>query len=783
MQDIDLVSNVELSTLLKSNMASVYKKEGDFKTALDWYFQVYKQADKVHDKAEALKNIAGLQYKLGEPKKALESVNSAIKLFGDFSSMPYTKSIKDKIIIAKGTILLDNKDFKSLDQYFKEYSSFFKDQKTFQTIYFHELKAKAELAQNKLSNAEQSIAIASKIVDYNNEKESGPKVLKLGQVLLTKFEIQQALGKQEEASETLNGLLNLLNFNFETLEINVDSKQNLEVVTKALLEWIEILKLEKSKNNEKIFKLYLEIFRIQKRSYSIAVNESYEQFWAQSNMEIISGAIKYFMENENFAYVFQLMEMNKSNLLIESISDSEAKGKARVPKQYLNEELEYLANINFYESKVKKLEKDSSYSSEILKMQEAISINQLKLENLKDSLEVLFPDYYSIKYKNDHLTVKDIQSKLVGNEAFIEYFVGDDLAIAATISQNEFEIIEFDFDEELLNSLSEFAAQLREPKKEFESFSKESNVIYSKLLGPILKTLPEKTNSLIIVQDGMLSNLPFSVLENEKGDYVMSHYNTSYQYSARLWNLLLNKENENYSYDWTGFAYDVESENVTSERDCANLSNASLLCSKREITEIGNLFQDQVGTSQKLDLENFLDKAEHSKIIHLATHSCLDHEDYGQSRIYFNDSYMTYNDIQLNTFDVELAVVSSCESGYGKVIEGEGAMSIAKAFFQAGAKSTLVSLWPVDDCSTADIMSYFYQNLKEDDNKSEALSKAKLKYLETAHPSRTHPYYWAGFVLIGNDQSVLAQAPALTKFYYLGFSVLLVGVFLFLRRK
>jgi len=117
-----------------------------------------------------------------------------------------------------------------------------------------------------------------------------------------------------------------------------------------------------------------------------------------------------------------------------------------------------------------------------------------------------------------------------------------------------------------------------------------------------------------------------------------------------------------------------------------------------------------------------------------------------------------------------LVVLSACNTGFGKVVPGEGLLGLQRSFLKAGASSVMVSLWSIYDRSTAVFMSNFYENLnsfeKEEfgwwektlqfvglyntplfDYKAKAIRDAKLKMLE--HPYYNHPVYWAPFILIG----------------------------------
>ncbi|MBY0228951.1 MAG: CHAT domain-containing protein, partial [Gemmataceae bacterium] len=121
---------------------------------------------------------------------------------------------------------------------------------------------------------------------------------------------------------------------------------------------------------------------------------------------------------------------------------------------------------------------------------------------------------------------------------------------------------------------------------------------------------------------------------------------------------------------------------------------------------------------------------------------------------------------------LELAVLSACETGLGKVAGGEGVLGMQRAFQAAGARSVVASLWQVDDEATRRLMTDFYSQLwsrKDPVAKAEALRRAQLamlfgktlegkprgagvkpEKLPKGEGARTPPYYWAAFVLSGD---------------------------------
>ncbi len=157
--------------------------------------------------------------------------------------------------------------------------------------------------------------------------------------------------------------------------------------------------------------------------------------------------------------------------------------------------------------------------------------------------------------------------------------------------------------------------------------------------------------------------------------------------------------------------------------------------------------------------------------------------------IFTQDKRDSINDGFIHTYELfgmnipnEMAVLSACNTGYGKIIDGEGIISLARGFFYAGSKSVIMSLWSANDKSTTDIMNSFYKYLAEGKQKDEALRFAKLDYLETAGEIKSHPYFWATFIANGNMRPLQIYTTNWLYWIACSFFVILFIVYLYRRR-
>src|SRR5206468_1388593 len=140
-----------------------------------------------------------------------------------------------------------------------------------------------------------------------------------------------------------------------------------------------------------------------------------------------------------------------------------------------------------------------------------------------------------------------------------------------------------------------------------------------------------------------------------------------------------------------------------------------------------------------------------SSIIHIATH--------GDSRLDEpNFSYVRLADGQFNAIDAfslklhecELVTLSGCETGLALSGGGDEQLGLGRAFLAAGASSLVMSLWPVEDSATSELMQAFYERLLAGDSKVQALREAQCRLLHESSPAHTHPYFWAAFHLVGD---------------------------------
>ncbi len=276
----------------------------------------------------------------------------------------------------------------------------------------------------------------------------------------------------------------------------------------------------------------------------------------------------------------------------------------------------------------------------------------------------------------------------------------------------------------------------------------ESQQIYDWLVKPLAADLENQIKTLVFVLEGSLRNLPMAALYDGK-NYLIEKYAVAVTPGLQLLEpQSLPPEQLNVLLAGATDAPSFEAEGLGS------IDNVEV-----ELAEVAQ----QIHNNHKLAEQNFLQQnlqnlidSEPFNVVHIATHGTfssnpeqtylLDWQE--RIRVKDLDNLLRVREEQVAT-PIELLVLSACETAIG---DKRAALGLAGIAIRAGTRSTLATLWQVNDASTAEFMIQFYQQLKNPQiTKAEALRQAQLAFIN--HYSDTdynRPYHWAAFSLVGN---------------------------------
>lgn len=430
---------------------------------------------------------------------------------------------------------------------------------------------------------------------------------------------------------------------------------------------------------------------------------------------------------------FELSETNRNTTLLKGLQGIKYRAYGEIPQSKLAEEqstikaLERVKMDIFFEKSANKPDKE--YYKSLL--DERIELSN-RLDSIYQEFNKAYPKFKNFNSENVVIDIKEVQKKLDEQTQVITYFLGEKSLFTFTITKDTISLLRAD----IAKNLTEITNDFKNHLSKRDDIDELSHDLFMYLLG---QQMHRDKSNIIVVADNVLNYIPFEVLKGPDGAYLVENYNISYTGSVRL---LLELSNEFFSYevenDWLGFAptYSADDE---------------LVSAKNEIDEIASMTKGLKLVGKEAKKENFFLNNKDFSVLHFAMHAKIDHQNPHYNRMVFADGELTASEIYTSNSKANMAVLSACNTGFGKIEKGEGVMSMARAFHFSGIPAILMSLWKVPDQETKTIMVEFYQNLKKGKSKSEALRLSKIAYLKNnPHSELNHPYYWSGFVMYGN---------------------------------
>lgn len=471
--------------------------------------------------------------------------------------------------------------------------------------------------------------------------------------------------------------------------------------------------------------------------------------------------------------LWEIMELNKAVKLRNQLN-AENSLKYAIPEQFLKLEKSLKDSINTLMNS----RQHPGFDSALFRLNR-------RYDEFLVTMERDFPRYYSLKNKLEITSLQEIRRKLNKNTMLLNFLEGRENIYMMKLS-----------------SLGISTQKL--PKAKVQNWIEAHNdAVFNKSEADVRKasedlrkglTLDPKDldsiRHLKIIPDGMVWNLNFasvSISDKPNSGFMGDQYTFSYQYFA-------NKEPEkrsNQSQNVLAFSFSELSDNKSNRHNPRSVNqHAPIPGTSSEIRSISKLWEGHYYFAQNANETTFKQEGGKYSILHLAVHGFMDEVIPENSYLQFTTTD-SLNDGKLHAYEIynldlnaELAVLSACHSGRGKVVAGEGMMSLGRAFAYSGVRSLLISRWEVSDYSAPHLMKYFYEGLKEGMFKSEALKYAQNKYLQHHSDALTSsPFYWSSFYILGDDSPITVVAAGPPSWLIWLFTAVLACSFVFYIRK
>jgi len=488
---------------------------------------------------------------------------------------------------------------------------------------------------------------------------------------------------------------------------------------------------------------------------------------------------------------FDYAERSKALLLKEAVQRSQL--NYPLPEALAGRRQRLEKRIAYFENRVYEQEEQDL---DVSVQRDSVVWAKQAYHNFMDSVERAFPDYKRLRVKHRPLDIRAMQQQLAqSKQGLIQYFAGYEHLYMFRVWQGHFDLLRVPKPRhleqritQLRNSLYEWAMDPTD--KDLERYQASAHQLYAQIFRPLEEGLPQR---LVIVADGVLQNIPFDVLLRDSVDlgtpfeaypYLIKDYQVSYAHSSYLQFAELPRRRAPKSRI-LGFAPSFEETGGPAVSMISRQQQMGpLLSNTVELEAISNRFPLDPTVGAAATRQRFLELAPQYSVLHLATHAKANNQEGESSYLCFSgnaDSLRRLYTRDLYSIDLnaDLVVLSACETGIGQLAKGEGNISLARGFAQAGARSLVNTLWRVSDQAAAELMTYFYDGLEEGQTKDEALRNAKLQYLATAPAAQRHPFFWGAYVGTG-DMSPL-QLSSNRRWWWIGGLLLVGGLFVFYR--
>lgn len=399
---------------------------------------------------------------------------------------------------------------------------------------------------------------------------------------------------------------------------------------------------------------------------------------------------------------------------------------------------------------------------------------RLDYEAFRTTLYAVHPELRVQRGEASVINSKELTALLPGaGSALLEYMVTRDrtylFAITKMVGKGEAEVKVYNLPikrDELAKQIETFRQQLAERDLGFRVSAVK---LYELLIKPAEAQLRGKTN-LAIAPDDRLWDLPFQALLTSANRFVAEDAAIAYAPSLTVLREMTKRRNDQRAEAGSTALLALGNPllgNETINRTALTLRDGKLAPlpeAEQEVEALRRLYgvsRSKVYIGAEAREDRVKEEAGQARILHFAAHGMLNNASPMYSHLALaqggasEDGLLEAWELMRLDLKADLAVLSACETARGHIGAGEGMIGLSWAMFIAGVPSIVASQWKVESAGTRDLMVNFHRALtaqpgtgKAKSTKSEALRQAAVRLMK--NPETRHPFYWAGFVLVGD---------------------------------
>jgi CHAT domain-containing protein len=485
----------------------------------------------------------------------------------------------------------------------------------------------------------------------------------------------------------------------------------------------------------------------------VAGRETASQLYFENKLTSYHGLVDILAQQEKATEALLYAERAKARVLLDAVSGNKSNFSMGLTPAERDQQLRLNRAIVDLNERIKR-----SAGSGVDQLYSQLDAARLDYQAFQDSIYITHPDLRRRSGRTTELSAAEVPDLTATDTAYLEYVVTKGkvwlFVLTKDSSNGGADVRSYQLGiepRELLNKVNLFHDRLANRHPEYASLALE---LYRVLLSPAEIQLRHST--YCIVPDSFLWNLPFQALMPKDGHFLIEDHSLYYAPSLSVLREMKRKGSTNGRADASliAFGNPVIGKNAQRNEELCPLPEA-----EAEVNSIASSFNPthrRVLIGREATEKTFRSLASTYSTIHLATHGIIDNRQPLYSHLLLtksegdpeNDGLLEAREIMNMNLQADLAVLSACETANGSISPGEGVVGMSWAFFVAGTRSMLVSQWKVNSQSTSQLMMNFYQP-NQANNKAVALQQSALRLMKDQQ--YRHPFYWAGFVLIGKN--------------------------------
>jgi len=725
-----------------NNIARVYRVRGNYAAALEYYQKALALAEAVESKngiATILFNIGSLYHRQGDYDQALEYYQKALPLRQELGNRSRTAGVLDSM----GFAYSSRNEYPLATEYLEKSLAMSESAGD---------KAESARALNNLGLVHQAQGLSAEAMeDYEKSLAMRESMGNRSGVALTLTNIAGSYKSRGLDAEALDAASRAADL--------AQQIGDAEALAKAQFAAGEAYRgLHNADQARAAFEK--SIAAIETLRSNSAGGEEEQQRFFESRIHPYHAMIDLLISEGRVAEAFNFAERARARVLLDVLESGRVDiTKAMTAAEQNDERRLNAALVSLNAQIIRESAARQPDERRLSTLKAQLEKARLDLTAFQSTLYAAHPELRTQRGEAAILSLQDAADLVSPTRALLEYVVTDQrtylFVITKKTGKTEAEIHAYTLPvkrDQLTSQVEGYREQLASRNLGFRASAKR---LYATLLQPAQAQLRGKS-SFVISPDHKLWDLPFQALIGPDGRFVIEAGDVSYTPSLTVLNAMERQRAARTAGDLPYRLLAVGNPLIPKQRGIYD----PLPEAEEEVRALGQVYgaahsRVYVGATARED--RVKSEASQARVLHFATHGVLDNVSPMYSHLLLspgdanNDGLLEAREIMQMDLKADLAVLSACETARGRFGAGEGMIGLTWALFVAGVPSTVVSQWKVESASTRDLMLHFHRGLKSSRwSKAESLRQAALKLMHSSETS--HPFYWAGFVLIGDER-------------------------------